>query len=133
MKNREIETWHILIFMTIVSFTIYVIYGRPQITYTETNKVCKEDSLKLVIKELESINNDLLESKIIEEDGWDSKEKRYEDILFDYQMGLDHLKNYHPEAYREFHRIVGHRERYTTELERDNNKRLSPNKNISKW
>lgn len=83
---------------------------------------CKEDSLQTVINQLQiDIEN--------EENGWDNKEKRYEQIIFEYEYGLDHLKYHHTEAYREFHRIIGYRENYSHEIERDNNKRLK----INKW
>jgi hypothetical protein len=85
-------------------------------------ETCKQDSLQNVVNQLQiDIEN--------QEDGWDDKEKRYEQILFEYQYGLDHLKNYHPDAYKEFHRIVGYKERYTIETERENKKRLEK----SKW
>ena len=83
-----------------------------------TQHVCREDSLRNVIKQMQVDISTL-------ENGWDSKERRYEDILFEYQYGLDHLKNYHPKAYKDFHRIIAHKERYSIDDERENNKRLS--------
>lgn len=83
--------------------------------------ICKEDSLQTVISQLQS---DLE----MEEDGWDRKETRYENVLFEYEFGLEHLKNYHPNAYRDFHRIIGYKERYSKETERDNRKRLNASK-----
>ena len=78
---------------------------------------CKEDSLQNVINQLQiDFEN--------EEDGWDNKEKRYEQILFEYEYGLDHLKNYQPHAYREFHRILSHKEIFNRQDEQDNIKRL---------
>jgi hypothetical protein len=59
-----------------------------------------------------------------EEDGWDKKEHRYEDVLFEYELGISYLKDYHPKAYQDFHRIIGMKERYSNELERENKKRL---------
>lgn len=83
---------------------------------------CKEDSLQNVINQLQiDFEN--------EQDGWDNKEGRYEQILFEYEMGLEHLKNYHTESYKEFHRIIGYKESYSHEVERENKKRLE----ISKW
>ncbi len=76
---------------------------------------CKEDSLQNLI-------NQLIIDKEHEEDGWDSKEKRYEQTLFEYEYGLDHLKNYHPEAYKEFHRIIGYKEIFSHDTERENKK-----------
>jgi hypothetical protein len=84
--------------------------------------ISKEDSLQNVI-------NQLIVDKEHDEDGWDNKEKRYEQILFEYELGLDHLKHYHPDAYKEFHRIVGFKENYSHEVERENKKRLK----FDKW
>jgi hypothetical protein len=78
---------------------------------------CKADSLQNVIGNLQS------DIKMLE-DGFDSREHRYEDVLSEYEMGLSYLKDYHPTAYKDFHRIVGMRERYTHELERENIKYL---------
>jgi hypothetical protein len=85
-------------------------------------ETCKQDSLQNVINQLQiDFEN--------EGDGWDNKEKRYEQILFEYEMGLEHLKNYHYESYKEFHRIIGYKENYSHEVERENMKRLK----TSKW
>ena len=81
--------------------------------------VCKEDSLKNTI---DSLNTYIT----LMEDGFDFKERRYEQILFEYEYGIDHLKNYHPEAYKDFHRIIAHKERFSKQVERDNKKMLSP-------
>lgn len=82
------------------------------------NHICKEDSIRDEYNQLQMT----LEN---EEDGWDKKEQRYEDILFEYGFGLDRLKETHPEAYKEFHRIISYRERYSKEEERHNKKRLA--------
>jgi hypothetical protein len=81
--------------------------------------VCKEDSLRNVIQSLQ-IDITMLE------DGFDFKERRYEEILFEYEYGLDHLKNYQPEAYKDFHRIIANKERFSRQTERDNKQKLSP-------
>ena len=117
MKNNEVETWHILIFMLLATFMIYMIYNKPQIAYDDIKTNCKEDSLQSVISNLQGT----LET---EENGWDSKEERYESILFEYEYGLSRLKETHPEAYKEFHRIISFREKYSREDEKDNKKRL---------
>jgi hypothetical protein len=78
---------------------------------------CREDSLQNVI-------NQLVIDKEHNEDGWDDKEKRYEQVIFEFQYGLDHLKNYHQQAYRDFHRILSHKEYYSHEDERENKKTL---------
>jgi hypothetical protein len=83
---------------------------------------CKADSLQNVIGNLQS------DIKILEE-GFDSREHRYEDVISDYEMGLSYLKYYHPLAYKDFHRIVGMREKYSHELERENIELLK----LEKW
>jgi hypothetical protein len=73
------------------------------------------------------VANDSLQTEIFMlEDGFDSKEHRYEDVIGEYELGMSYLKDYHPKAYKDFHRIIGMRERYTAELERENSKRLKP-------
>ena len=74
---------------------------------------CKADSLQNVIGNLQS------DIKILEE-RFDYREHRYEDVIGEYEMGLSYLKYYHPIAYKDFHRIIGMRERYSHELEREN-------------
>lgn len=79
------------------------------------------DSLKVVT---DSLQNEIF----MLEDEFDYKEHRYEDILFEYEFGLSYLKEYHPKAYKDFHRIIGMKERYSAELERENSKRLNKSK-----
>ncbi len=76
------------------------------------------DSLKNVV--------DSLQSEIfIVEDGCDYREHRYEDVIDEYELGLSYLQDYHPKAYKDFHRIIGMKERYSSELDKENKKRLS--------
>ena len=75
------------------------------------------DSLKNVV--------DSLQSEIfIVEDGCDYREHRYEDVIDEYELGLSYLQDYHPKAYKDFHRIIGMKERYSKELDRENQKIL---------
>lgn len=117
LNEEEVKTWHILIFMIIMGWMIFMIYDKPEIVYDTVKTDCKQDSLQTVINQLQS-------DMAVMENGWDNKEKRYEDILFEYQFGLDHLKDYHPKAYKEFHRIIGFKERYSRETEKENIERL---------
>ena len=55
----------------------------------------------------------------------DSKEKKYKEILFEYELGIDRIKNYHPRAYEDFLRILAYREDYSREAEIENKKRLN--------
>ena len=69
---------------------------------------------------------DSLQTEIFSlEDGFDYKEHRYEDVVFEYELGLSYLKDYHPNAYKDFHRIIAHKEKYSHEIERENKKTLS--------
>jgi hypothetical protein len=82
------------------------------------------------IKTIDSLQNvvDSLQLEIFNlEDGFDSKEHRYEAVLFEYELGISYLKDYHPKAYKDFHRIIGMREDFSHEIERENNKRLKAN------
>ena len=122
MINRKDLLIRILGGITIIVLLTIVAIRKPHDMVPPRIDGCKEDSLQNVINQLQiDIEN--------EEDGWDSKEKRYEQILFEYEIGLEHLKNYHTESYREFHRIIGYKENYSHEVERENKKRL----NIDKW
>lgn len=77
---------------------------------------------------IDSLNKvvDSLQTEIFSlEDGFDYKEHRYEDVVFEYELGLSYLKDYHPKAYKDFHRIIAHKEKYSHEIERENKKTLS--------
>lgn len=122
MENRNNILLPLLI--TVVIFLAWGLtknFNEQNQVVTSQTHICKEDSLQLVIHNLQS-------ELQMEEDGWDHKEQRYENILFEYEYGIDHLKYSHPEAYREFHRIIGYKENYSREVERENNKRLKTNK-----
>lgn len=76
---------------------------------------------------IDSLQNvvDSLQTEIFAvEDGCDYREHRMEEVLFEYDFGLSYLKDYHPNAYKDFHRIIGHKEDYSHQIERENNKRL---------
>jgi hypothetical protein len=119
MENRNNTLVPVLV--TVIIFLMWELIvnlnEQNQIITPQTH-ICKDDSLKSVISNLQS-------ELQIEEDGWDKKEIRYDEILFEYEYGLDHLKDSHPDAYREFHRIIGFKEKYSRELERDNKKRIN--------
>jgi hypothetical protein len=83
--------------------------------------------LKLLQKQdsLQNVINDLQSELEMQEKGFSHKEERYEDILFEYEYGVERLKETHPSAYKEFHRIIAFKERYSIEDRNDNKKRLS--------
>lgn len=113
-----------LLVILLIAVVILLSWGLSK-NYAEYNTpvaidahVCKEDSLKKTIDSLEVYITTM-------EDGFDSKERRYEDVLFEYEFGIDRIRETHPSAYKEFHRIISYRERYSKESERENNKRLN--------
>lgn len=117
MENKDTS---VLVFGAIISlFGLFVslMYFNDKPTPVVTTTVCKEDSLQNVINELQ------MDLKM-QSDGFDSKEKRYSEILFEYEFGVEHLKNYQPHAYREFHRILSHKEIFSRQDEQENIKRL---------
>ena len=93
---------------------------KPIVVSTKTINIQSNtiDSLQNVVDSLRS-DITLLEKE------FDSKEEELEHTIFLYEMGLGYLNDYHPIAYKDFHRIIGMRERYTIELERENIKKLS--------
>ena len=121
MENKN-QYFGLMLIGILLLWITYMMLDKPLVIYNEPKTNCKEDSLQQVIYQLQSqIKND--------EDGWDKKEQRYEDILFEYEYGINRLKETHPEAYREFHRIIGFKEIYSRETERENKLRLKS----SKW
>jgi hypothetical protein len=126
MENKDRS---ILIMGAIVSLfgvLVSLMYFNDKPNVVITTNICKEDSLQNVINQLKVD----IETG---EDGWSDKEKRYEDILFEYEYGLGQLKHYHLESYKDFHRIIGHKEHYTIDTERENKKRLSHGNSLDIW
>jgi hypothetical protein len=105
--------------VVLLSWGLIENFNRSSVPVVTGTHVCKEDSLRNVIQSLQIDITTL-------EDGFDFKERRYEEILFEYEYGLDHLKNYQPEAYKDFHRIIANKERFSRQTERDNKQKLSP-------
>ena len=117
MENRDTS---VLTFGAIVSLfgvLVSLMYFNDKPASVVTTNICKEDSLINLVNELR------MDLKM-QSDGFDYKEKRYSEILFEYEYGVDHLKNYQPQAYREFHRILSHKEYFSRQDEQDNIKRL---------
>jgi hypothetical protein len=96
--------------------------------HTKVNITKAEDSYLTSLQKRDSLQNviDSLQIEIFSlEDGFDYKEHRYEDTIFQYELGLSYIKDYHPNAYKDFHRIIGMKERYSHEVERENTKILN--------
>jgi len=114
-----------------VVLAIAVIGMAYALSRTESEKpvvAMSRENYQIQTRTIDSLKNvtDSLQTEIFMlEDGFDSKEHRYEDVIGEYELGISYLKDYHPKAYKDFHRIIGMRERYTAELERENSKRLN--------
>lgn len=118
MENKNDQIIRVVIGVIIIIILTIIAVSKPHdLTPPPIYNSCNEDSLRNVITQLRIDNEN-------EEDGWDKKEHRYEDVLFEYELGISYLKDYHPKAYQDFHRIIGMKGRYSYELERENKKRL---------
>jgi hypothetical protein len=95
-----------------------ILYPRNHTAPESVTTECKTDSLQNVIDSL-SVE---LQSQAQK---FDNTEKKYKEILFEYELGIDRIKNYHPRAYEDFHRILAYREDYSREAEIENKKRLN--------
>ena len=94
---------------------------KPVVAMSRENYEIKNRTIDSLNKVVDSLQTEIFTL----EDGFDFKEHRYEDVLFEYELGISYLKDYHPKAYKDFHRIIAHKERYSHELERENIKRLN--------
>ena len=98
---------------------------KPVVAMSRENYEIKNRTIDSLNKVVDSLQTEIFTL----EDGFDFKEHRYEDVLFEYELGISYLKDYHPKAYKDFHRIIGMKETYSYELDRENNKRLNQYKN----
>ena len=113
---------------TIIAAYIIIVLS---MNHNKENVTNAEKSYISLLQKRDSLQNiiDSLQTEIqFNEDAFDSRENRYEDIISEYEMGLSYLKDYHPAAYKDFHRIIGMKERYSRQLERENKTRLETNK-----
>jgi hypothetical protein len=85
-------------------------------THQPTNQTIKVDSLENVIDSLQ-IHVETLEKQ------FDKSEQHFDYVMSDYNFGLEYLKNYHTKAYMDFHRVIGMRENFTREVEKENKER----------
>jgi hypothetical protein len=82
---------------------------------------CKSDSLQNVIDSLTSDYE-------IQREGWENKEKRYENIIFHYQYGLGYIKDYDPATYKKIIRIAMLREDFSYDVEKEFKEQVNINK-----
>ncbi len=110
-------------YLNIVAFSAIVILA----LYTCTNRTVIEPIKATTSKSdsLQSVIDSLQTEIIFQNEGFDMKERRYEDVISEYEFGVEYLEKYHPEAYRDFHRIIGFKEHFRRSDVEDNKKRLS--------
>jgi hypothetical protein len=111
-----------IIAMTIVSIGFSMNNkDKPIVTISKENYTNQTHTIDSLTRVVDSLQTEIFTI----EDGFDFKEHRYEDVLFEYELGISYLKDYHPKAYKDFHRIIAHKERFSHEIERENTKRLN--------
>jgi hypothetical protein len=124
MKNLNIVVIGVAVLFACYSFVLLIPNeSKPLVLLSreQTNTlVVENDSLQNII---DSLQIDL-ESQAR---GFDQKEHRYEEVIFEYEYGIEWIQRYHPEAYRDFHRVLSYKERYTRIGEMQNIKRLKVN------
>jgi cell shape-determining protein MreC len=124
MKNHR-NIYLLVFFVILTSISVFLITRSDRSVKSEnfSNKVLANaptDSLQRVIDDLQiqiETNNNL----------YDERETKYEQIIFEYEIGISHIEKYHNDAYRDFHRILAHKERFNREDEKENIKRLEKN------
>ena len=109
-----------IIAMTIVSIG-FSMNNKDNITPEPITTECKADSLQSVIDSLTSDYE-------IQREGWENKEKRYENIIFHYQYGLGYIKDYDPATYKKIIRIAMIREDFSYNVEEEFKQQVNINK-----
>lgn len=109
MRTTNILAIILTILIIVIAYGLNRNSTKNKITTISYNSA---DSLQRTIDSLQ------LELKI-QGDGFDNKELRYKEIIFRYELGIEHIKHYHREAYEEFVRISQFKERYDRETERE--------------
>lgn len=123
MENKDTT---LRLFIGLVIIVLIVAVGLTM-NHNKTNVEKAEDSYLTLLQKQDSLQNviDSLQTQLeIEEKICVNNEQRYTDILFEYEYGVERLKETHPSAYKEFHRIIAFKERYSVEDKIDNQKRL---------
>ena len=120
--NNSVKSVTFFVLGSIIWLILYVSVIKPKNTpiveETNTNQLLVEN------QKLKSENDSLRAELQSQAQRTDFKEKKYKEILFEYELGIDRIKNYHPNAYEDFHRILAYKEDYSREAEIENKKRL---------
>ena len=125
ISNR---TFKIVNGVMLILLVIGVSYLYTKSGYKKSIDTITEDNYGIQTHTIDSLQNviDSLQIEIFSlEDSFDYKEHRYEDTIFQYELGLSYLKDYHYESYKAFHRFLAHKEKYSKQDERENTKILN--------
>ena len=98
-----------------------ILYPRNHTAPESVTTECKADSLQIVI---DSLNSEFETQR----EGWENKEKRYENIIFHYQYGLGYIKDYDPLTYQKIIRIAMLREDFSYDVEKEFKEQVNINK-----
>lgn len=120
MENKKELLVRIIMGVTIVLLLTTMIMKSDQTNTVAPAppSVSNDDSLLNVIDSL-STQVVSLESEL------DQLEKKHDEVVFEYELGLTHIEKIHPDAFKEFHRFIGFKEIYTRETKAENKKRLA--------
>ncbi len=118
--NLKIELFAILV-IGFIAVGLTMNHNKQNITKAEVSYLQSLEKRDSLTKVIDSLRTEIF----FLEDGFDVKEHRYEDVINEYELGISYLKDYHPNAYKDFNRVIGMKERYSAELERENKKRLN--------
>jgi uncharacterized membrane protein len=96
---------------------------KPVVAMSRENYQIQTHTIDSLTRVVDSLQTQIF----ITEDGCDYREHRYENVIDEYELGMSYLEDYHPTAYKDFHRIIGMKEKYSKELDRENQKKLKVN------
>ena len=117
--NTKLKT--ILFVILVLGIAAELNTDKPVVAMSKSNYEIQTRTIDSLQNVVDSLHAELVSQAKMT----DSKEKKYKEILFEYELGIDRIKNYHPRAYEDFHRILAYREDYSREAEIENKKRLN--------
>ena len=120
--NNSVKSVTFFVLGSIIWLVFYISILKPNNTpvveEVNTNELLVEN------QKLKSENDSLSAELESQAKRFDNKENEYNKVIFEYELGIDRIKNYHPNAYEDFHRILAYKEQYSREDELENKKRL---------
>jgi hypothetical protein len=120
--NNSVKSVTFFVLGSIIWLVFYISILKPNnipvVEEVNTNELLVEN------QKLKSENDSLSAELESQAKRFDNKENEYNKVIFEYELGIDRIKNYHPNAYEDFHRILAYKEQYSREDEMENKKRL---------